>query len=256
MPNRSVLLAAVALALTIFAVPKAKAATWSNTELHLQYGALDTPSFAGGGDKDTLIFTFQHASGWKYGDNFLFFDVLSSEDGGFNDNDTYGEWYSYVSFRKVAGKEEMQGALKDVRFVMGFNWAPDADVIKYLPGIGLSWNVKGFAFFNTDLTLYIDDSVGTANGGAPEQDNSFMIDVSWARPIGQRFSIEGHVEYIGERTDEFGGTVEAWFQAQPQFRWFVSENLAVGIEYQYWMNKLGDDATDESAVQALLVWKF
>ncbi|MCP4003313.1 MAG: nucleoside-binding protein, partial [bacterium] len=103
MSNRSCLLAALACALMFVAAQPAEAATWSNTELHLQYGSLDTPSFAGGGDKDTLIFTFQHASGWKYGDNFLFFDVLSSEDGGFNDNDTYGEWYSYVSFRKVAG---------------------------------------------------------------------------------------------------------------------------------------------------------
>ena len=79
---------------------------------------------------------------------------------------------------------------------------------------------------------------------------------SWARPIGERFSIEGHVEYIGERTDAFGQTVEAWIQAQPQFRYKVTDNLSIGIEYQFWQNKLGDADTDESAVQALLVWKF
>jgi hypothetical protein len=261
--NRSRLTAALfalSFVLMLLAPQSAPAAIWSNTELHIQYGSLATPQFfpeAPEEDKDTLIFTFQHASGWKYGDNFFFFDVISSENGGFNDTDTYGEWYSYFSFRKIAGKEEMKGAIKDVRFIAGFNWAPDADVIKYLPGIGISWNAKGFAFLNTDITAYIDDSVGIAGGGsAPSEDDSWMIDVNWLYPFGDgKFTIEGHAEYIGSRTNEFGGDVNDWILAQPQFRYFVKPNFAIGIEYQYWSNKLGTE-TDESAVQGLLVWKF
>lgn len=70
------------------------------------------------------------------------------------------------------------------------------------------------------------------------------------------FSIEGHVEYIGGRKNEFGGGVEPWILAQPQLRWNVHERFALGIEYQFWMNKLGDRATDESVIQTLFVWKF
>ena len=55
-----------------------QAAEWSNTEVHLQIGNLDVPSFAGGGSADHVIYTLQHASGWKYGDNFFFVDVLDS----------------------------------------------------------------------------------------------------------------------------------------------------------------------------------
>ena len=255
--KRLTVIAVALCALAIVAQP-ASAAIWSNTELHIQLGTLDVPTFAGGGDKSTTIFTFQHASGWKYGDNFFFFDVISASGGGFNDTDTYGEWYSYFSFRKLGGKDEMKGKLKDVRFIAGFNWDPDADVIKYLPGIGLSWNLPGFAFLNTDFTLYIDDSVGLAGGGsAPSEDDSWMIDVNWARPFGGgTWSIEGHAEYIGSRTNELGFPVEAWILAQPQLRYYVNPSLAIGIEYQYWENKLGDAATDESTVQALLVWKF
>lgn len=253
----TIVVSVIFLGVLALAPQPASAAIWTNTELHIQYGSLDVPSFAGGGEKDTLIFTFQSASGWKYGDNFFFFDVITSDSGGFNDTDTYGEWYSYFSFRKMSGKEQMKGALKDVRFIAGFNWDPDADVTKYLPGIGLSWNAKGFAFLNTDITLYIDDSVGIAGGGgAPSEDDSWMIDINWARPIGKKGSIEGHMEYIGERTNEFGGKVEAWILAQPQFRYYVKENLAIGVELQYWMNKLGDPDTDEKTAQALLVWKF
>ena len=39
------------------------AVQWSNTELQLQYGNLDIPTFAGGGDSVHLIYTLQHASG-------------------------------------------------------------------------------------------------------------------------------------------------------------------------------------------------
>ncbi len=248
--------ALVLFALAIVAQP-ASAAIWSNTELHLQFGTLEVPSFAGGGDKSTTIFTLQHASGWKYGDNFFFFDVISASGGGYNDTDTYGEWYSYFSTRKIAGKQEMKGALKDIRVIAGFNWDPDADVIKYLPGVGLSWNIPGFAFLNTDFTLYIDDSVGLAGGGAaPSEDDAWMIDVNWARPIGTKWSVEGHAEFIDSRTNELGFPVSSWILAQPQVRYFINPSVAVGIEYQYWENKLGDASTDESTVQALLVWKF
>ena len=58
------------LGLAFLAAQSAPAAIWSNTELHVQYGSLDTPQFLPSSpeeDKDTLILTLQHASGWKYG---------------------------------------------------------------------------------------------------------------------------------------------------------------------------------------------
>ena len=142
-------------------------------------------------------------------------------------------------------------------------------MLKYLPGIRLSWDVPGFLFLNTDFTAYIE---GKSDNGdiVAEEENSYMIDVSWARPFkigSQSFSFEGHMEYIAERNRTSGpfkgSKVEAWFLAQPQLRWDIGEQifksanqLFIGIEYQYWMNKLGDEDTDESAVQGLLVWRF
>ena len=74
---------------------------WSVNEVHLQYGVLDVPSFAGGGDSRHLIYTLQHASGWKYGDSFVFVDLLDAQSQGFQDNDAYGEAYTNLSFLKV-----------------------------------------------------------------------------------------------------------------------------------------------------------
>ena len=239
--------------------PSVHALEWSDTELHLQYGQLDVPSFAGGGKAKHLITTGQHAHGWKYGDNFVFLDMIDSRESGFQDFDLYGEWYSNFSLSKIAGRRIGGGLVADIGLVVGVNWADDAKVVKYLPGIRMVLDLNGFAFANLDITAYIDDSKGVASGGAPRESDSFMVDLSFARPFTlgeQDFSIEGHIEYIGSRKNRFGDKVDRWLLAQPQLRWRVTERLWMGIEYQYWMNKLGDGATDENTVQALLVWQF
>lgn len=253
------------------ATTPAQAADWSVTEAHLQYGELDVPTFVPGGgvEQDTLILTLQHASGWSFGDVFFFVDLLdaqSNESVPFNQKEAYGELYLNFSSSKIFGIDYGDGLLRDVGLIAGVNYSADANVLKYLPGVRFSWNIPGFAFLNTDITAYIDDSDGVSGGGAPAEDDSFMIDINWAYPftIGeQRFSIEGHAEYIGERTNEFGGDVEDWILGQPQFRWDLGnalydtpDQLFIGTELQYWRNKLGDAATDEFAVQALAVWRF
>ena len=240
-------------------LPLAQATDWSVNELHLQYGNLDVPKFAGGGNSDHLIYTLQHASGWKYGDNFVFVDVLDSRNNDFQDFDLYSEWYSNFSLGKLSARKTGFGIVSDIGVLLGVNWARDAEVTKFLPGIRLSLDVEGFAFANLDITAYIDDSQGISSGGAPKEDDSFMVDFNFARPfnIGTlNFSVEGHIEYIGERDNELGDKVEYWVLAQPQLRWQAWDHVSIGIEYQYWMNKLGDKDTDESTVQALLVLSF
>ena len=177
----------------------------------------------------------------------------------FQDFDVYGEWYANFSLGKITGRKVGAGLVSDVGVILGFNWARKPGIKKYLPGLRLSLDLAGFAFANLDFTAYIDDSDGVSSGGAPSESNSFMIDFNFMRPFeigGVNFSIEGHAEYIGGRQNEFGGTVEPWILAQPQLRWNAHDRFSLGIEYQFWMNKLGDGATDESVVQTLIVWKF
>jgi hypothetical protein len=240
---------------------------FSRTELHYQRGTLDAPGFAGGGEATTDIFTLQHASAWEHVDLFFFIDRLDDELGdGFNDADTYGELYLGGGLLKLAGKDSGLGPLRDIGWVLGLNAAADAKVRKYLPGIRLYWNAPGFAFLNTDLTAYLDDSRGVGRGGAPRESDSFMFDVSWLYPfvIGeQSFSFTGHAEYIGSRRNQFGNNLSHWILAQPQLRWDAGKALfgvagrfEVGVEYQLWRNKLGDPGSDESAAQLLVVMGF
>lgn len=233
--------------------------------MHYQFANLDAP-FRGDRDSETHILTFQQASGWKYGDNFIFIDFLHDADNdGFNDDDIYGEVYFNFSLGKILDTKIGQGPIKDIGILAGLNMGLDSEVIKYLPGIRVSWDISGFAFLNTDLAFYIDDSNGLSSGGVPKENNSFYFDVNWAYPIkiiSHSFSIEGHAEYVGERTDETGARVSDWFFTQSQFRYYVSElfnqpeRVFIGIEWQYWMNKLGDAETDENVAQFLLGLRF
>lgn len=260
------LLAIFTLMVTLFFSYSCLAEDWSTIEIHYLNGTLDTPEFAGGGDENTEIWTLQYAGGWKYGDNFFFVDLLESGDTVFNNSDAYLEWYTNFSLGKITGEKVEFGPVRDIGIIFGINYAADENVKKYLPGVRFSLDLPGFAFANLDVTAYLDDSAAVGHGGAPSEDDSFMIDFNWAYPFSvgnQDFSIEGHIEYIGERDNELGDTVEAHVLAQPQFRWDAGkawfdapQHLFVGIEYQYWHNKLGDKDTDESTTQLLAVWRF
>lgn len=250
--------ACTALILLYFSlISSTYAAQWSNTELQYQKG--DLSNAYGSGDTNTTILTLQHVSGWEYGSNFFFVDQSSSA----NSTDFYAELYSTFSLGKITKKDFNFAALKDVGIVMGVNVAGDANKKKYLPGFKLSWDVSGFKVFDTTLTAYIDKSEGIP---VPREDNSYMVDWVWSYPFSIKehlFSISGHMEYIHERKNEFNTTVESWVLAQPQIRYdlgdriFNIENqLFVGIEYQYWKNKLGDPKTDENVIQALVVWRL
>ncbi|MFA5949969.1 MAG: hypothetical protein WC807_06765 [Hyphomicrobium sp.] len=235
----------------------AQAADWSNTEIQYQYGRLDNP-FAGTKD-GTHIVTLQHASGYSFGDVFFFVDFLddgNTDATNFNDKDAYGEFYAYFSSAKIFGRK-YGGPIKDIGLVAGINYDADVGYTGYLPGVYIDWAAPGFAFLRTQFTAIIDDS-------DIAQEDGFQADVSWAYPFkisGQLFSFEGHAEYTVNSSNIFGPQKD-WFLTQPQLRWDVGyavtgkkDQFFIGTEYQYWANKLGTN-TDESAFQALGVWRF
>ena len=269
--------AVTAVASTALMSTTAFAETWSSTEVQLQaFGELE--QVGTGGTADTTIITLQHAGGWEYGDNFFFIDhsrYSVNDDTNFPVEDSsafYGEWYSNFSLGAISGNNLAFGPIKDIGIVAGFNFAPEVDSMWVLPGVRFSLDLPGFAFAKIDVTGYIHQGGGSASSPVftvIDEDSSFMVDFSWAYPfkIGSTsWSIEGHLEYINGRdqTNNFGTTeLESWILFQPQVRLDLGEvlgnkagQLFVGIEYQYWQNKLGEKGTDDNAVQFLAVWRF
>jgi len=265
------------IALSALAVTNVYAETWSSTEIHLQaFGELEQAGT--GGTADATIITFQHAGGWEYGDNFFFIDHLRysvNNDANFPVDDSsefYGEWYSNFSLGAISGNDLSFGLIKDIGLVAGANFAPEVDSMWILPGVRFSLDLPGFAFAQFDVTSYLHQGGGSASSPVftvIDEDSSFMVDFAWAYPfkIGSTsWSFEGHLEYIDGRqqVNNFGTTeLESWVLFQPQIRLDLGEVLAnkagkffVGIEYQYWKNRLGEKGTDDNTVQFLAVWRF
>ncbi len=257
---RSLVRSAVAAALLL----AAPAAASAQMEFHYQYGKLVNP-FSGDGVASSIL-TIQQAAAWSLGESFFFIDYLDdNRPDGFNDVELYGEWYPTLSLSRISRRQVGAGPLRDVQLIGGINFGGDADFFKYLPGARLAWDVPGFVFFNTDLTAFIDASNGVAQGGAPRTTDSYMVDVNWgaAFEIGtQSFWFTGHAEYIGATTNELGGVVEDWILAQPQLGWDIGKALTghanqlfLGVEYQYWRNKLGVNV-DENLAQLWIMWRL
>ena len=249
-----------------FSSSNSSAFDWSITELQSNFGVISTPSFAGGGKNTTVVATIEHSDGWRYGDNYFFIDFAESTSPFYNDNDIYAEYYANFSLGKILEKKISYGIVNDFGLIFGVNWAKNAKVIKYLPGIRFSLDLPGFAFANLDVTAYLDDSKGFQKGGAPKQKKSFMIDFNWSYPFtinGNGFAITGHLEYIDKRFDSFGNRLTSHVLNQEQIRWDIGKAINgtpnkffVGLEMSIWINKLGDTTTNEFAPQALIAYQF
>ena len=229
----------------------------AQTEFAWQYGSIVNPFTADGSSATTSILTFQNASGWKYGGSFFFIDFIDDDtNDGFNDKDFYGEWYPTLSIGKVSGSEIKIGPIRDISLIGGLNFGGDPNVLKFLPGVQLSWSIPGFIFVNTDFTAIVDASDAPNDVG----ETGFMFDVSWLLPfnIGPlSFAFSGHAEYISAVTTESGFENNAWILAQPQLTVDITGEgwLNVGVEMQYWSNKLGSDH-DEFTPQLFVAWRM
>ncbi len=232
-----------------------------SAQMEFQYQSGNLLNPFSGSNHATRILTFQHAGGWKLGGSFFFVDFIDdASNDGFNDKEFYGEWYPTLSFPRLFGQTLKAGPLVDISAIAGLNFDGDANVLKFLPGVRLSWQVPGFIFVNTDFTAITDFSDGVRH------ETGFLFDVSWLtvmNVLGQSFSFMGHAEYIsGVNLEDNSGSIEAWILAQPQFVWdvgnlFKTPNmLHVGIEIQYWSNKLGVKDQNELRPQLLVIWRL
>lgn len=83
--------------------------------------------------------TFEHADGWKYGDNFFFLDRIfynGKEDGNAGPSTYYGEFSPRLSFGKIFDQKLEFGPIKDVLLAMTYEFG-EGDNESYLIGPGL-----------------------------------------------------------------------------------------------------------------------
>lgn len=215
------------------------AADWSTTSVQLLSGK----DYKAPGDTsyDQEILTFEHASGGWYGDNFFFADI---EKTGSKSPSIYFEWAPRFSLGKLAGVE-LGGPIADVSVALQLNQASGFREI-YLYGVGLDIKVPGTRFFQANL--YQRDNLA-ADG------TSIQLTLVWeAAFLNDKLTFGGFLDYATEEGDKKTYIAEANLLTQPQLLYWVHKDFGLGIEYQYWQNKLGIKDLNESVPQLMVKW--
>ncbi|MFA5172100.1 MAG: hypothetical protein WC426_11085 [Sulfuriferula sp.] len=247
------------------------AADWSDTSIGWRYGTKFAEPFEGN-DISKNIMNLTHVSGYKYGTNFLNVDFLMS-----NSKDpsaigsTDGAQEAYIVYRhtldlgKITGKDLKLGVIKDVGATFGFDANVKTDTgynskkRMLVLGPTVMFDVPGF--LNVSLLALWESNQPSGWDFATSSTYSIprytykthpMLTAAWGIPIGDSaFSFEGFVNFIAAKgTDEFGNETkpETNFDAQimadiGKLTGGPKNTFKLGLEYQYWKNKFGNDAS-------------
>jgi len=243
----------------------AQAADWSDTYVGYRYGTTFAEPF---NTKDITknIVNFAHVSGYKYGTNFLNVDLLMSDkkDPSSAGSDS-GAQEAYVVYRhtldigKVTGQELKFGPVRGVGFTAGFDWNTKDDAgynskkRMLVAGPTLMMDVPGFLQASL-LALWESNapySTFTHTGVDRYKYKTHpMLNLAWAIPLGtSAFSFEGFANFIASKgKNEFGDDTAAETNIDMQLMYDASslvgaskKTFKVGVEYQWWKNKFGND---------------
>ncbi len=241
----------------------ASAAEWSDTSIGWRYGT----RFREPVDSEDIsknILDFQHASGYKYGVNFFNIDLLMSDSKDPSaGNSTAGAQEAYIVYRntvdlsKVTGSEYKFAFVRDIGGTFGFDWNTKNDVgysskkRMLVAGPTLMMDVPGF--LNVSVLVLGESNAPIGIAGRYYYKTHPELDIVWGIPIGDSpFSFQGYFDYIAAKgTNEFGGgTVpETHFDGAimldvGRVMGGPKNTFKVGLEYEYWKNKFGNDNDD------------
>jgi len=245
----------------------AAAEVWSDTAIGWRYGTKFGEPF-GTNDIHKNIFNLTHAGGYKYGTNFFNVDLLLSDDEDPSSaNSNEGAQEAYVVYRntvdigKVIGSDLKVGFIRGFGATFGFDWNTKTDagynskkrMLVFGPTVML--DVPGF--FNIDLLAFRESNAPCNTFSDPDTcvdrytyDTHAALSLEWGIPIGSLpLSFEGFALFIDSKgDDEFGNKTKAETNIDMQVMLDVGsvvggtpKTFKLGLEYQYWKNKFGND---------------
>ncbi|MCO8168467.1 hypothetical protein NJC40_11865 [Pseudomonas sp. 21LCFQ02] len=206
--------------------------------------------------------TFEHASGWSFGDLFLFVDVTKYNGKATNaasDGHTfYGEISPRLSLGKITGTHLSFGPIKDVLLAATYEFGEDG-AKNYLLGPAVDLNIPGFDYFQ--LNTYYRERDGKRDGSGVWQITPVW---SYTVPVGNsELVLDGFMDWVVDNDKSY----HANLHFNPQVKYDLAKGLGfgkkfyVGVEYDYWSDKYGIKdsqvfATDQSAISLLLKAHF
>ena len=222
---------------------EAQAYKFSTSKVEVLHGDYDERS-----GKEN-IFTFANATGFSKGDSFFFMDVGNAGDAS-QTGGIHAEFNGRLSIPRTFGVGASAGVLKDYYLVgqLDFDANSFNQRITHMAGIGADWKIPGFRFVKTNL-LHRDDPIKSGS--------SKQFQLVWNKGFNlgsQKFSFEGFLDYTTGEGTGFGS--EKNILTQPTVVWHATKHLGLGIEYQYWQNRLGIKDRDEKVPQLMARFTF
>jgi nucleoside-specific outer membrane channel protein Tsx len=254
------------MALAVCACPFAgHAADWSDTAIGLRAGSKFAEPF-GATDIKKNIVNFSHVSGYKFGTNFFNVDFLMSDGkdpaGAGSSNGAQEVYIVYrhtLDFEKLAGAPLKFGPVRGLGATFGFDVNAKTDAgynsKKRMLVLGPTVFVDVPGFLNVSLLVLKESNAPYntfSNTSTPRYTYKThpMLTAAWGVPIGKTgLSFEGYVNFIASKgKNEFGGDTAAETNFDGQLMYDVGAlagapgKFKLGVEYQYWKNKFGNDA--------------
>ncbi len=255
-----------ALALLAAAIAPAHAADWSDTSISYRYGT-DFAEPYNPVDITKHIVNLSHASGYKYGTNFFSADMLFSDK---NDpssarsktgaHEVYALYRHTLDLGKVTGREMTGPGIRGVGVTAGFDMNTKVDAgynskkRMLVAGPTVMFDVPGF--LNVSLLALWESNApfSTYSNSGVERyryKTHPMLNAVWLIPLpgGLPLTFEGYANFIGKKgNDEFGGKTARETNIDMQLMYDMSgavgagkNTFKVGVEYQYWKNKFGNN---------------
>jgi nucleoside-specific outer membrane channel protein Tsx len=256
----------LACAGTVACALSAQAATFSDTSIGYRYGTdYAEPFNANAISKD--IINLNHISGYKYGTNFFNVDMLLSDSkdpagkGSTNGaQEVYVVYRNTVDLEKATGSKYAFGPVRGMGITAGFDYNTKTDAgynsKKRMLVAGPTFMMDVPGVLNISL-LYLWESnapFNTFSGVSTPRynyDPHAMLGVVWGIPLGASgFSFEGFANFIAAKgKNEAGADTAAETNIDMQIMYDLSsvisappKSLKLGLEYQYWKNKFGNNS--------------
>ena len=228
------------------------AADWADNSIGYRYGTRFAEPY-NTQDISKNIVNFQHASGYKYGTNFLNVDLLMSDSKDDSAQEAYITYRHTLDIGKIGGKDLSFGPARGVGMTLGFDWNTKNDKSyaskkrMLVVGPTLMMDVPGF--LNVSVLALFESNQPIGVSSRYSYDTHPMLNLAWGIPLGSTgLAFEGYMNYIASKgKNEFGGPTAPELNFDGQIMYDVGTPLGlgkntfrVGLEYQYWRNKFGN----------------
>ncbi|NRB39357.1 MAG: hypothetical protein HRU20_12955 [Pseudomonadales bacterium] len=204
------------------------------------------------------IISLEHIGLYNWGKSYFFLDRFHSDNEQIISHETYIEFSADLSLSWMTGSTMSYGPMKDSYIVTTWENANPLNSDNLLVGLGARWNIPGFIFVDTNLYYRFQDDLGIG------MEDNYQLTVAWALPFtfaNVKFAFDGFFDWRTSHKNDFSH-VASDFHSQPQIKidmghfWQQDNQYYLGFEWDYWKNKYGVQAEDQSALQVLLQVHF